>query len=591
MGYVGAGGLFSFYVTSGSSFQVVIEFEENYGNTNRPANTLYLSDSCRPGYNSIFWDGRDANGYIVPEGLYGAVGSQGSIKVSVEVKAGEYHFPMLDVESNPFGVKIELANTPYNADGTLHQWESPEEEEWARTTVYYDNSLIIQRGNESSLASIGGTTRGALWEEINKQLYALEGISSKNGASRFMATSTSTDSHTLGGDYAFVDIWTYTVGDSTTLETTIEEFELIEQEAGSTAQLKGLVYYDYDQSTYNANTTYNIQKGDYPLENVKVEIIQGNTVVYTTYTDVNGNYYVAGLTPGQAYNVRVYSPVRNAVFTTHRTGITTTATEKYLTFSTGSLQPAFNTCPNVGLHYDLYNKTLQVTKEWAKNLALDPARPSEVIVTAVGSFSGTDYIAVQAVLNANNGWTHIFSDLPGHNNNGNPLEYRIVESGVKGYICQTEEQVTEGGTVNLYTLTNTPREMTIYKRLQNASETDQYFIFQVEGDTDEEPGIDTTFNVQLKVPAGSTSAYQVLTHVPAGTYSVTELGANWRYELVVSETGGYINGQSYPISQDGALELIVVGEAQYHFIFTNRLINAQWLDAAISVTNMMRPLN
>ncbi len=589
-GYVGAGGWFSFNVNSGSSYQIKIEFADNYASTGRAANTLYLSNACVNGFNTIYWDGRDGNGDLVPAGVYGSGESDGSIKITIQVKAGEYHFPLLDVESNPFGVKIELINTPYKADGTLYTWSTPEAEKEARTKVYYDNSLIIGKGSQTDTTAVGGTTRGALWTAINNQLNALDGISSANGAARYMATA-SGNQNTLGGDYAFIDLWTYTIGDASSVESSIESFELEESSTAVTSQLKGLVYYDYDQATYSATTTYSILKGDYALKDVQVEIYNSsNTLVATAKTDSNGMYYVTGLTIGEAYSVRVYAPYTSSTFTTHNSGITTTATGKYLTFSQGPLSPALNTARNVGIHYDTYSKTLQVSKVWARTLAADPTRPSQISVSAVGSYNKIDYITVDVALNASNGWTNVFYNLPAKNDAGDMLEYRIEENGSEGYVSDISTEITDGGKTTLYTLTNTPREMTVIKQLTEPALSDQPFIFQVDGNTDGIAGTDCTFQIVLTVAAGDSSAYQTVTHLAEGVYTVTELDTNWRYTLVIADTVGKVNdvGTASPVGR--SVTLPVSADADYYFIFKNQLVNSYWLDFNASVTNKMNTL-
>ena len=596
-GYVGQGGIFSFDLTSGSSYQIKIEFDDNYGGTGRPANTLYLSNAAVPGKNYIHWDGRDGNGYIVPAGLYGnGEGSDGSIKVYIEVKAGEYHFPMLDAENNPFGTKIRLVNTPYHADGTLHTWDTPEEEERDRTTVYYDNSLIISKGSTATAAkrnqTVGGVTRGSIWDEIDQQLYALDGISSHNGtygASRFMGTSagaqgSSTDAWIYAGDHAFVDIWTYTVGERTT-ESELTNFTLRESDDPEVehAVLKGLVFYDKD-----SNRAYNIQNGDYALYGVKVELFDGTTLIGTEYTDIHGMYYFFDLIPGKSYGIKVTSPYLTATFTTPTTGtVTTTGGIKQLTFNTAALAKGVNSAVDVGLFYDLYTSKIQVTKEWIRTVAQDPMRPGQITVNAIGSYDGTDYVTVHAVLNNDNGWTHIFNELPAKNDLGNNLDYRIEETGAAGYISTTAYQITGGGELILYTITNTPREVTVFKQIDEPFSSEQHFLFTVEGDVNGSPGTDITFNIVLKIPAGSTEARQTLTHLHAGTYTVTELDTNWRYEFVISETKGKIDDVDAAVPVGRGLTM-TVSDAVYYYIFKNELTGSSWLDFNTSVSNKMK---
>ena len=609
IGYEGEGGIFSFNVTSGSSYQIIIEFAENYRGTGRPANKLYLSNACSPGYNSIHWDGRDGNGEVVPAGLYGdGEEADGSIKVFVQVKAGEYHFPMLDAENNPFGVKIRLVNTPYNADGTLHEWKSEAEEEAARTTIYYDNSLIISKGSTASTAKrnqvVGGRTRGSIWDEIDQQLYALDGIISADGACRFMGTyagsqGSSTDAWIYAGDHAFVDIWTYTANDRSEAEGVLEQFELLPKQSASKSIIRGLAYFESNHTSYSSSANYNIQQGDYALENIKVELYDGSTLVGTTYTDIHGYYNFYGLDQ-KNYSVRVYAPYNFAEIPTHRNTAITSTPNKYVTMSTGVLSVGITEAVNnntktfrtVGFNYALYAKNLQVAKSWAKTMAQDPARPSSITVYAIGSYNNIDYITVPVVLNNDNGWTHTFYDLPARNDNNQLLTYRIEEAGSEGYITSYSVQETDGGKTTLYTITNNPREFRIIKQLDRAASQDQFFMFLVEGDTDSNPGTDISFNVLIKVPAGATQAIQRVTHIHEGTYTVTELvDHNWRYEFDSANSEGTKDNVTEATSVNDSITMSITDKADYDYIFVNNLEKTGYLDYATGVTNKMKPLS
>lgn len=60
------------------------------------------------GAQTLYWDGKDANGVIPTSG--------GQISVQATLNAGEVHFPYVDVELNPNGIIIERLNGTVSAD-------------------------------------------------------------------------------------------------------------------------------------------------------------------------------------------------------------------------------------------------------------------------------------------------------------------------------------------------------------------------------------------------------------------------------------------------------------------------------------------
>lgn len=171
-GYAGSGGTFSFTADStvaATSYQIELDFSSINGGK------VVLSNAITNGAtNSIVWDGRDANGKVVPAGTYS--------QVTLTLKKGEVHFPLGDVEQNPNGIKVTRLN------GT-----SPD------STVYYNNS-----------ASNAGTSiypwTAANWT-VGDEADATAGVDSTNGAMAFTNKHT-TDASLLGdGDKCALDVW------------------------------------------------------------------------------------------------------------------------------------------------------------------------------------------------------------------------------------------------------------------------------------------------------------------------------------------------------------------------------------------------
>lgn len=176
-GMEGYGGYFSFtYDRSAedsgkilpSTYEIIMDFtgnatlESEYGYAPGTHNEVILSNTLVDGSNTIFWDGKDEHGNIV-------IGDDAGIDytiVSFNVKAGEVHFPLLDVENNKNGIKVEMQNALSGVD---------------KSKIYYDNSDSDVYG-----------------KNIGDKQEALTGVSSAGGAMAFKKNQ---------GDCCAIDIW------------------------------------------------------------------------------------------------------------------------------------------------------------------------------------------------------------------------------------------------------------------------------------------------------------------------------------------------------------------------------------------------
>ncbi|MBD1889536.1 DUF11 domain-containing protein [Coleofasciculus sp. FACHB-SPT9] len=160
------GGTFSFNTPAQGSYRIVLDLngDKEFGN----ANDRVLVGVAESGFNTVPWDGLDANGVNVSASAipYGA---------QIVLSAGEIHFPFLDPENNPEGLIIQRLNEP--ATPTL---PAPDPYE-----VYYNDAPLT---NNQQVA--GAPT------PVN----ALGGVSSMNGAHEFT---------NLFGNDRGIDTWTY----------------------------------------------------------------------------------------------------------------------------------------------------------------------------------------------------------------------------------------------------------------------------------------------------------------------------------------------------------------------------------------------
>lgn len=129
---VGMGGLINFNVNTSGTAIISLDLNNN-GNFNDPVDKKYVQ-RVEAGENSIQWDGRDGEGTVLGAQL------NFQINYKLEIRAGEIHIMMLDVENNPGGVAFTR----------LNGLESPSKE------FYYDHSTI------GGAVSGGGTAGNAL---------------------------------------------------------------------------------------------------------------------------------------------------------------------------------------------------------------------------------------------------------------------------------------------------------------------------------------------------------------------------------------------------------------------------------------------
>jgi fimbrial isopeptide formation D2 family protein/uncharacterized repeat protein (TIGR01451 family) len=123
---VNQGGRFTFTTSQFGKYQIVIDTNGNgnYGDSN----DRILTGGIVSGLNTVNWDGRDQANTALPVGTYNA---------KVYVTAGEYHFPLLDAESNAGGLRIIMENAPGAFNNTATDVDG---RDIGNSTVYYDDS-------------------------------------------------------------------------------------------------------------------------------------------------------------------------------------------------------------------------------------------------------------------------------------------------------------------------------------------------------------------------------------------------------------------------------------------------------------------
>ena len=123
---VNQGGIFTFTTNQFGRYQIVIDANRDgiFGNSNDRT----LTGGIVSGLNTVNWNGRDQADTALPVGIYNA---------KIYVTAGEYHFPLLDAESNAGGLRIIMENAPGAFNNTAKDNDG---RDIGNSTVYYDDS-------------------------------------------------------------------------------------------------------------------------------------------------------------------------------------------------------------------------------------------------------------------------------------------------------------------------------------------------------------------------------------------------------------------------------------------------------------------
>lgn len=135
--YEGSGGYFSFDVQGATTATLRLDFniEKEDGTKYAP---VEISDVVKPYSTSCFyWDGRDGNGDIIPAGKY----SYEQLKYTVTTKAGEVHFPLIDVENVINGITFTRVNNIFTKDGRQVDYAGSIYDK-TRSVIYYDDTAI-----------------------------------------------------------------------------------------------------------------------------------------------------------------------------------------------------------------------------------------------------------------------------------------------------------------------------------------------------------------------------------------------------------------------------------------------------------------
>ena len=308
------GGVFTFNLPVGTTYQIVINTSNNFDGLGNPIYNPSGGDRVLEGrvtdpsgLVNIVWDGKDGNGAIVP-----ALPGNAPYAARVTSRSGEYHFPMIDAENNPTGFTIERLNTPIGYPvGTT-------------TTIYFD---------ERNYTSTNGTVvnLGCTVGSITPICDGRDGIDSLSGSHVF--TGTGQNGY---GNEKIIDTWVYYPSPpvSTPLvitKTTVPKVSgtkavkfLTDMDSSGTVSVNDIVEYTItytNNSTATANATSFIIQDILPSQLSFVSALisaqtTGNTITLNsgyTGTGTSTNLINSGtLRPSDSITIKVQARVTNA---------------------------------------------------------------------------------------------------------------------------------------------------------------------------------------------------------------------------------------------------------------------------------------
>ncbi|KAB7666278.1 Ig-like domain-containing protein [Bacillus sp. B1-b2] len=266
--YEGEGGGFTFYTNRVSSYQMIIDTAGEDGPDGEfdLATDTVIENITNAGLNTVKWDGKDSKGNDLQ-----SLPDNKPYNVKVSLKGGEYHFPMLDVENNPRGLKIELLNPP--AGITYPSGMKP-------TTVFY---------NEEPFYTANGTFIGLGGNGNSNPTAGIDSAIVENKAHAFTSNY---------GDNKGIDTWTYFPGQG--VETTLYITKY---------KTSGNVFHDINKN----GTKDNNESG---IKGVNLDVTNSLGTTQTVTTDDNGNYSLPILSGATTVAVSSNNTVLNGYYQT-----------------------------------------------------------------------------------------------------------------------------------------------------------------------------------------------------------------------------------------------------------------------------------
>lgn len=372
--YIDQGGYFTFDIDSGSSVTISLDFKNGHKVT--------LSNAVTSGTNMFYWDGRYDDGSVVPVGEY----KLSDVLVTSTVRAGEIHFPFVDVES-----MNDLTITRLNGDDMTDN-----------TKLYYNNLPLTDNVITTGETVVSAGTNKYQLSDGTYTYNTYTGIANPDGTAGMDSAATSntmslaySDAEVSGGDNAIVDAWTYYPGKEVTQHTSEDIVIIDDPDIGS---ISGTVFFDAD----GKGGTFSSANGDYGMANVTVNLLNSNgDIVNTATTSASGTYHFYGVEYG---TYRVAPTVNTMIYTNTTNNAVQSVT----------VNSALTSAKDVGYYYESTTKDVFVKKQWVNNIPTLDSVYVQLSATYIDSNADnqTFDIGDPAEINATNSWMTSFENLP-----------------------------------------------------------------------------------------------------------------------------------------------------------------------------------
>lgn len=309
--YYRHGGYINFDISNASSATVTIDFTSFLGNVSgyNGSGLVEISNAVTDGNNTFYWDGKDTVGQYIPIGLYEMDGA----KISVQPKAGEIHFPLVDVEAME-GIEITRENSVYSSNGDVVEKDSSHS-----TDIYYNNNPLVSGTITGELPPV--VTADNKYYDLLDSTYTPKhnyvGYDGKTLSSLVKDTLTGLYHHTpldssagiypsydfiggnvfTGGNQAIIDVWTYYSDPDIEAKVSLNQISIDPEPAGGVVNVNGRIFYDNDN---DGMFSPSVESTDYVLPNIPVVLTNLETnESYDGITDSTGVYHFFNIPYGE----------------------------------------------------------------------------------------------------------------------------------------------------------------------------------------------------------------------------------------------------------------------------------------------------
>lgn len=309
----GHGGEFSFNSTGEATVTIRVDLRKAIFESKQTmdgyegSGLIEITAPAHKGVNKFYWNGKDTEGNVIPAGVYG----NQNVVLSSEVKRGELHFPVIDMEGLYGGLHVERLNKAsteseasrlasaydlyynnnplafgtiegkdfqktlsggYNilSDGTKSFNISSDKGgldyfknylDSVSTLVKDDKNYLSKKLFDTEYVDLDPKDKAIIDAEFGKEqdTYHYEPVNSKTTSMKFSCTS-----YSGGGNQAGIDAWTYY---SQGIEHNLISFAVLDSKDRGIVQ--GHIFYD-------SNISSSEDAGDHDLPNMKVRLIDSN---------------------------------------------------------------------------------------------------------------------------------------------------------------------------------------------------------------------------------------------------------------------------------------------------------------------------